>query len=69
LIPCLRTYNLLTVTRIKSDKRSEEVNEKTVDFADKEGPTKKRSREDDGAPDEAPPKRVDQKEEVSADAS
>ena len=69
MIPCLRTYNLLTVTRIKPDKRSEEVNEKTVDFADKEGPTKKRSREDNGAADEAPPKRVDQKEEVSADAS
>jgi hypothetical protein len=57
------------VTRIKSGNRSDEVNEKIVDIADKEEPTKKRAREDDGAADEAPPKRVDQKEEVSADAS
>jgi hypothetical protein len=61
------------VTRIKSDKRSEEVNEKTVDIvdtgADKEEATKKRAREDDGSADEAPTKRVDQKEEANADAS
>lgn len=56
-------------TRIKSDKRSEEVNGKTVETADKEKPTKKRAREDDGVTDEAPPKRVDQKEEVGTDAS
>jgi hypothetical protein len=69
LISCLSTYNLLIVTRIKSDNRSDEVNEKTVDIADKEEANKKRAREDDGAADEAPPKRVDQKEEINTDAS
>jgi len=69
LISCLRTYNLLIVTRIKSDNRSDEVNEKTVDITDKEEANKKRAREDDDAADEAPPKRADQKEDVSADMS
>jgi hypothetical protein len=49
------------------------VTEKTLEIADtkaeKEEATKKRAREDDNAADEAPPKRLDQKEEVSADAS
>ncbi len=60
---------MLTVTRTKSEKHLDEVIEKPVDIADQEGPIKKRAREDDGVADEVPSKRVDQKEEVSADAS
>jgi hypothetical protein len=51
---------MLISTRIKSDNRSDDDNEEQ---------TKKRAREDDGEADEAPSKRVDQKEDVNADAS
>lgn len=50
---------MLISARIRSEDRS----------GDEKEPIKKRTREDDGEADEAPSKRIDQKEEVAADAS
>jgi hypothetical protein len=61
------------LTRVRPEDRSDEGNEKMGDDADinleNEESSRKRAREDDAAADEAPSKRLDQKDEISADAS
>jgi hypothetical protein len=62
------------LTRVKQEDRSDEGSEKKGDDADvdieREEPSKKRAREDDAAgTEELPSKRLDHKEEVSADTS